>query len=58
MLFDTAQRFKGLESDIVVLWLNGRVSSEELDALCYVGCSRAKTVLVLLGNRQDVVEIF
>lgn len=60
VLFDTVRRFKGLEADIVVLWLNSSVTPEELeelDALRYVGCSRAKTVLVLVGNSRDLEDL-
>lgn len=56
VLFDTVQRFKGLEADVVVLWLNGPVGSSEAFPLRYVGCSRAKTLLVLLGNDRALGE--
>ncbi|MDP2313864.1 MAG: NERD domain-containing protein/DEAD/DEAH box helicase [Pseudomonadota bacterium] len=50
VLFDTVKRFKGLEADVVVLWFNGPHDIVDADSLRYVGCSRAKTLLVLVGN--------
>ena len=50
VLFDTVKRFKGLEADVVVLWFNAPVDVVDADSLRYVGCSRAKTLLVLVGN--------
>lgn len=48
VLMDTVKRFKGLERDVVFLWLDQ--SSVGEDALMYVGISRAKSVLYLVGD--------
>jgi len=54
---ETVQRFKGLESDVVVLILD-EVETPEDRSLAYVGMSRAKSVLYVLGSSeaQDAVN--
>lgn len=53
----TIRRFKGLERPVIVLCeVDGRMSSDDMEALMYVGMSRAKTYLaVLLG--QDAPQV-
>lgn len=50
VLMDTVKRFKGLERDIIFLWLDQASTSE--DALMYVGISRAKSVLYFVGDSE------
>jgi superfamily I DNA/RNA helicase len=55
---ETIHRFKGLESEVVVLVLSGGASAKQ-DSLLYVGMSRARSMLVVLGpktirNRFDL----
>ena len=45
---DTIHRFKGLEADAVVVWLD-KVDGIEDRALAYVGMSRARALLLLVG---------
>ncbi len=49
---ETVARFKGLESDAIVLALNDTLASnEELErAIAYVGTSRGKSLLIVLGS--------
>jgi hypothetical protein len=47
---ETIFRFKGLERDVVVLALTDKALSEDLRVLAYVGLSRAKTGLYVLGS--------
>jgi hypothetical protein len=49
---DTAARFKGLESQAVVLWLGDEVLDEELWETVYVGITRAKSLLAVVGTRR------
>ena len=50
VLVDTIQRFKGLESPVVVLWGLDTVDLAVNEELLYVGMSRAKSLLVVVGT--------
>ena len=50
VLLDTVSRFKGLESDVVFLWGLDTVEPNTSGELLYVGTSRAKSLLVVVGN--------
>lgn len=50
VLIDTIQRFKGLESPIVILWGLDTVDLSQRQELLYVGMSRAKSLLVIVGR--------
>lgn len=47
---DTIQRFKGLESSIVILWGLDTIDLFQRQELLYVGMSRAKLLLVIVGR--------
>jgi len=47
---DTVSRFKGLESDVVILWGIDDISVDDSKEVLYVGLSRAKSLLYLVGN--------
>ncbi|MBN1491796.1 MAG: ATP-binding domain-containing protein [Phycisphaerae bacterium] len=49
-LIDTVQRFKGLESPIVILWGLDTIDLARSEELLYVGMSRAKSLLVVVGT--------
>jgi len=53
VLIDTIQRFKGLESPIVILWGLDTLDLSQRKKLLYVGMSRAKSLLVVVG-RTDI----
>jgi hypothetical protein len=55
VLLETVHRFKGLESQIVFLW--GLSSSFDKSELLYVGLSRAKSLLYLVGTHDDCERI-
>jgi hypothetical protein len=50
---DTVSRFKGLESDIVYLWGIEHLEFPHHDELLYVGISRAKSRLTLVGSKES-----
>lgn len=52
VLVDTIQRFKGLESPIVILWGLDTVDLSKSQELIYVGVSRAKSLLVVVGRAE------
>ena len=50
VLIDTIQRFKGLESPIIILWGLDTIDLARSEELLYVGMSRAKSMLVVIGT--------
>ena len=52
ILFDTIRRFKGLERAVVILVELGAKGSKMLDRLLYVGGSRARQQLVVIGSAE------
>lgn len=50
ILMDTVQRFKGLEAAIVFLWGFDMIDNSRNQELIYVGMSRAKSLLVIVGK--------
>ncbi|MNQ04820.1 Nuclease-related domain protein [compost metagenome] len=50
VLIDTIQRFKGLESPIVILWGLDTIDLSQRQELLYVGMSRAKSLLIIVGR--------
>ncbi len=57
ILFDTVPRFKGLEAQAVVLWIGDEVIDEKLWELLYVGSTRAKSLLSVVGSRRALSAI-
>lgn len=56
VLIDTIQRFKGLESPIVILWGLDTIDLAQRQELLYVGMSRAKSLLVIVGRAVTCAE--
>ena len=56
VLIDTIQRFKGLESPIVILWGLDTVDLSKSQELIYVGISRAKSLLIVVGRAETCVR--
>ena len=52
VLIDTIQRFKGLESPILILWGLDTIDLSRNQELLYVGMSRAKSLLVIVGKAE------
>ena len=50
VLIDTVQRFKGLESTVVILWGLDGLYLNASDELIYVGMSRAKSILIVVAQ--------
>lgn len=53
ILLDTVQRFKGLEAAVVFLWGFERITPSDQQALLYVGISRAKSYLCMVGRSEN-----
>ena len=50
VLIDTIQRFKGLESAVVILWGLDGLDLKSSEELIYVGMSRAKSILIVVAQ--------
>lgn len=50
---ETVARFKGLESEVLIIWGIEGIPKNELRETLYVGISRAKSLLYLCGSRAD-----
>ena len=57
VLMETVGRFKGLEAAVVILWGLDHVDSERSEELLYVGMSRAKSLLVVVGSAATCASI-
>ena len=57
VLMDTVGRFKGLEASVVILWGLGGVDWESEEELLYVGMSRAKSLLVVVGTSATCASV-
>jgi hypothetical protein len=51
---DSVRRFKGLESAVVVLWQPSPLKESERGETLYVGITRAKSLLVLVGASEAI----
>jgi hypothetical protein len=50
VLVETVGRFKGLERAVVILWVDERGAAHDCKEILYVGTSRAKSVLYIIGS--------
>ena len=50
VLVETVGRFKGLERGVIILWVDGRGEAADGNEILYVGSSRAKSVLYVVGS--------
>lgn len=57
VLLDTVARFKGLEAQAVVLWLGDEVVDEGLWETVYVGLTRGKSLLAVVGSAKTLHAI-
>jgi hypothetical protein len=57
VVVDTAARFKGLEAQAVVLWIGGEVIDEEQWEMVYVGTTRAKSLLAIVGAHKALKRL-
>ncbi len=57
VLLDTVARFKGLEAQAVVLWLGDEVLDGELWESVYVGTTRAKSLLAVVGSARVIQAV-
>ena len=54
VIVDTVARFKGLEAQAVVLWLGDEVVDEKQWETVYVGATRAKSLLAIVGSQKTL----
>jgi hypothetical protein len=52
VVLTTVNKFKGLESEIVFLWGMDYIDLDEARELLYVGLSRAKSIVYIVGNSE------
>ena len=52
LIIDTVRRFKGLEAPIIFLWGLDTIDPNEQKELLYIGFSRAKSLLYLVGTNE------
>ena len=57
VLLDTVGRFKGLEAPVVVLWGIDGIDWERSEEMLYVGMSRAKSILVVVGTNASCARV-
>jgi hypothetical protein len=57
VLLDTVARFKGLEAQAVVLWLGDEVIDEGLWETVYVGITRGKSLLAVIGTSKALQAV-
>jgi len=57
VLIDTIQRFKGLESPVVILWGLDTIDLSHSVELLYVGISRAKSLLIVFGKLDTCARL-
>ena len=57
MFYGHVLGFKGLERPVVVLAVNGLKDPERAKEMLYVGLSRARTLLVVVGSRALLEQV-
>lgn len=57
VLVDTVRRFKGLEAAVVIMWLNDTANRRKDAADLYVGLSRARSRLWVVGARHALCKV-
>lgn len=57
VLVDTARRFKGLEADAVILWVDDEVDPVVERELLYVALSRVRNRLWLIGSEARIGQV-
>jgi len=57
VLIETIQRFKGLDSSVVIHWGLDTIDLARNGELLYVGMSRAKSLLVMVGTDATITTL-
>jgi len=57
VLVDTIQRFKGLESPVVIIWGLDTINVNRNEELIYVGMTRAKSILILVATSAVISKL-
>lgn len=57
VLLETVPRFKGLEAAVIFLWLPPLIDNEQDRELLYVGLSRGKSVVYLIGSKAACASV-
>jgi hypothetical protein len=53
VLVETVHRFKGLEKPVIILWVGGTSTPQSCAEILYVGASRAKSLLYVIGPESN-----
>lgn len=56
VLFESVTRFKGLERDVVILTRLDEVEYVEYAPMLYVGASRARSLLIVIGDQETLAR--
>lgn len=57
VLVDTVARFKGLEASIIILWLGDESVDDSHRETLYVGITRAKSLLYVIGSKMALDKV-
>ncbi len=57
VLVDTVARFKGLEAQAVILWVGDELANENRWETAYVGATRAKSALSIVGSQKILIDL-
>jgi hypothetical protein len=57
VLVDTVARFKGLEAQAVILWVGDELANENRWETAYVGATRAKSALSIVGSQKALADL-
>jgi superfamily I DNA and/or RNA helicase len=53
ILIETVHRFKGLEKAVIILWVGETTMTQSNAEVLYVGTSRAKSLLYVVGSKSS-----
>lgn len=53
ILVETVHRFKGLEKAVIILWVGETTTTQSSAEVLYVGTSRAKSLLYVVGSKSS-----
>ena len=54
---ESVARFKGLESQVIILWGLDDLPSQDKQGTLYVGTSRAKSILAVCGKEETCSSV-
>ena len=54
---ESVARYKGLESQVIILWGLDHLLSEDKSKSLYIGISRAKSILAICGQEETCTSV-